>query len=406
MSGAGRRPLHEAYAVCPPGVEQLGAAELRRLGVRAVKAERGGVSFRCTTRQLYAANLWSRLATRVVVRAAAFEATTFAGLETAVRNEVDLDPWLGGRAPRLRVSASRSALYHTEAIAERLRAVWGEPDEEPVAGGRRPDPGGDGADDDVDEPADDGIGGPPLVIVRAVRNRFTVSVDCSGTPLYKRGWRQAVARAPLRENLAAAMVASAEAAGWTAPQPLVDPFCGSGTIAIEAALSAIGRPPGFRRGFAFFEWPTFEPGTWASVIGQAVEAERAPEDMVIVGSDRDAGAVAAATANAERAEVADIVRFEQRPVSELGPPAPAGGHPDGPGWVLTNPPYGARIDHGGDLRNLYGRFGAVARERLPGWSVGMLVADRRLAAHTGLSLHDVLQCSNGGIDVTLLVARV
>ncbi|MGD9751869.1 MAG: class I SAM-dependent RNA methyltransferase, partial [Acidimicrobiia bacterium] len=231
-------------------------------------------------------------------------------------------------------------------------------------------------------------------------------VDCSGTPLYTRGWRQAVARAPLRENLAAAMVASAEAAGWTAAQPLVDPFCGSGTIAIEAALSAIGRPPGFRRGFAFFEWPTFEPGTWASVIGQAVEAERAPEDVVIVGSDRDAGAVAAATANAERAEVADIVRFEQRPVSELGPPAPAGGHPDGPGWVLTNPPYGARIDHGGDLRNLYGRFGAVARERLPGWSVGMLVADRRLAAHTGLSLHDVLQCSNGGIDVTLLVARV
>lgn len=390
-----KKALHEAYAVCPPGLEALCAGEIRGLGARAVKAERGGVSFRCTTRQLYATNLWSRLATRVVVRAAQFEATTFGGLEAAVRNEVDLDRWLGGRAPRLRVSSTRSALYHTEAIAERLRGLWGDPGENVAEGGDRRSFFGEPDRDDESDPS---LGGAPLVIVRVVANRFTVSVDCSGEPLYKRGWRQEVAKAPVRENLAAALLM---AVGWRADQPLVDPFCGSGTIPIEAALLALGRPPGFLRGFAFFEWPMFEPGTWASVIGQAAEAERDPEGLLIVGSDRDAGAVEAATANAARAEVADVVTFEERPVSSLQPPDGSGR----PGWVITNPPYGTRIEHGGDLRNLYARFGSVTRDRLPGWSVAMLVADRRLAAHSGLSLHEVVKFSNGGIDVELLATH-
>ncbi len=401
-----KRPLHEAYAVCPPGLEPLCAAELQALGARAVKAERGGVSMRCTTRQLYAANLWSRVATRVLVRAAQFEATSFAGLESALRHEVDLDRWLGGRAPQLRVSAARSALYHTDAIAERAYGVWGRPEsgeEADTAGPAGPawasgPLGAASAAGAEDAEADPEVGdGPPLVVVRNVHNRFTVSVDCSGEPLYKRGWRQEVAKAPMRENLAAAMLLGC---GWRPEQPLLDPFCGSGTIPIEAALLALNRPPGFARSFAFFDWPDFEPGTWASVIGQAAEAERDPAGWSIAGADRDAGAVAAATANAARADVEDVVTFTERPVSAT--PAVASGTE--PGWVVTNPPYGARIDHGGDLRNLYARFGTTVREQLPGWSVAMLVADRRLAAHSGLSLHEALRFANGGIDVELLVA--
>lgn len=154
------------------------------------------------------------------------------------------------------------------------------------------------------------------------------------------------------------------------------------------------------RHFAFFDWPTFEAGTWASVIGQAIEQERTPEEpLSIVGADRDAGAVAAAQANAERAEVAEHVSFLERAVSAT-PRPPAG---LSAGWVVTNPPYGGRIDHGGDLRNLYARFGEVMADTLTGWSVAMLVADRRLAAHSGLSLHEAMRCSNGGIDVELLV---
>ena len=366
-----RRVPHEAYAVCPPGIEAICAAELSGLGVRAVKAERGGVSFRATTRQLYAANLWLRSATRVVVRIASFEASSFAELERQAADVV-LDPWLGDRPPALRVSAHRAALYHTDAIAERLHGVWGGPG-------------------DAESPAEN-----QLLVVRNVGNRFTVSMDCSGEPLYKRGWRQEVAKAPLRENLAAAMLL---ATGWQADQPLLDPFCGSGTLVIEAALLAANRPPGFQRSFAFFDWPAFEAGTWASVVGAAVELERPHLPLSLVGADRDAGAVAAAQANAERAEVPGLVEFVERPVSAT--PAPLKDRPAG--WVVTNPPYGSRVAHGTDLRNLYARLGEVVRDKLTDWSVALLVADRRLAAHSGLSLHEQLRFSNGGIDVELLV---
>lgn len=389
---AAKRPLHSAYAVCPPGLEALCAAEVGALGVRAVKAERGGVSFRATTRQLYAANLWLRTATRVLVRVAEFEATSFAALEQAARS-VSLDPWLGDRQPVLRVSASRSALYHTDAIAERLADRWGG-----VPAGSAGSAGSSGSDGERSGEGDDAEDEQQLLVVRNVANHLTVSVDCSGAPLYKRGWRQEVAKAPLRENLAAALI---QAVAWQPDQPLLDPFCGSGTIPIEAALTALGRPPGFLRGFAFFDWPSFETGTWASVVGQAVDAEVVPDQpLAIVGADRDAGAVAAATANAERAEVSEHVQFVERPVSATEPAS-------GPtGWVVTNPPYGTRIDHGGDLRNLYARFGEVVQRCLAGWSVAMLVADRRLAAHSGLSLHEALRFANGGIDVELLVGGV
>ncbi|MFN0026827.1 MAG: class I SAM-dependent RNA methyltransferase [Acidimicrobiales bacterium] len=408
------KALHEGYAVCAPGVEPLLAAELAPLGVRAIKGERGGVSFRATTRQLYAANLWSRLATRVLVRVGTFEANTFAELQRHA-TELDLERWLGDRPPYLRVSSQRSALYHTDAIAERLHGVWGPPPEPPepvtrrvgVAGTDRVESGtADGKPDGRPAPTPDGdeLGDGPagqLLVVRNVANRFTVSVDLSGAPLYQRGWRQEVGKAPLRENAAAAMLA---AVGWQAPQPLLDPFCGSGTIVIEAALAALGRPPGFLRGFAFFDWPIFEPGTWASVIGQAVDAERDPEGLglQLVGSDRDAGVVVAAAANAERAAVAEWVTFEQRSVSDL-PPWPGGGDR---GWVLTNPPWGTRVSASRDLRNLYARFGDVLRTAVPTWSVGLLCADRHLAAHSGLSLQERLRFSAGGIDVALLTGRV
>ena len=398
---AARRPLHDAYAVCPPGIEAICASEARALGVRAVKAERGGVSFRATTRQLYAANLWLRSATRVLVRVAQFEAGTFAELQAQAR-EVVLDEWLGERTPRLRVSASRARLYHTDAIAERLHEVWGggaEPADR-QAGRRAGGVDGQGGPassghDDASEDDDS-----QLFVVRNVGNHFTVSADCSGQPLYKRGWRHEVAKAPLRENMAAALLL---AVGWNGSTALLDPFCGSGTIAIEAALLAAGRPPGFLRSFALFDWPAFEAGTWASVVGQAAEAESDTERALppIVAADRDAGAVAATLANAERAGVSDLVQAVHRSVSDTVGPDGAGDT----GWVVTNPPYGARIDHGGDLRNLYSRFGDMARDRLAGWSIGLLVADRRLAAHTALSLHEQLRFNNGGIEVELLVGE-
>ncbi len=366
------RPAHDAYVVCIPGLEPLVTAELHALGVRRTTRGRGGVSAALTTRQLYAANLWLRTATRIVVRIAEFTAGSFSELERAAANEVPWDQWLPPGPIHLRVTASKSSLYHTEAIAERVAA----------AAGREQSPEG------------------PLVVVRNVRNVVTVSIDASGEPLHRRGWRQEVAKAPLRESLAAAVLAGV---GWTGPDsgPLVDPFCGSGTIPIEAALLARGRPPGYDRSFAFFDWPAFEPGTWASVTGQAAEVERPNAGVPIVGADRDAGAIEAARGNAARAEVVDDIEWRVASVSDLTPPE--GDHATG--WLVSNPPYGERIAGAGDLRNLYARFGEVVSQRFPGWQVGLLVADRALAGHARLGLSPVLTTSNGGIPVSLFVGN-
>jgi putative N6-adenine-specific DNA methylase len=365
-----RRVRHECFAGCAPGLEPIVAGELAALGIRAGRQHRGGVDFSATTRQLYLANLWLRSAGRVLVRVATFRATSFARLEQEAA-EVPWNQWLTDDAvPVFRVSSTASQLYHTEAIAERLDRV--------VAG----------------------LGAPPHAgaaeqrfVVRVARDQVTISIDSSGENLHRRGYRLDGAKAPLRETLAAAMLLEV---GWDGSVALVDPFCGSGTIPIEAALIARRIAPGTGRRFAFGDWPTFEPGTWASVTGEAHTAALPRADVAIVGSDRDAGAIESAIANAERAGVSADVSFERRAISDATPP------PGGSGWVLTNPPYGGRVAGGPDLRDLYARFGQVARDRFTGWSTGLLVADRRLAGHSGLSLEPALETVNGGIPVTLL----
>lgn len=411
-------PVHDCLAVCPPGLELFLADELRALKLRVTRTIHGGVPFTATDRELYHANAWSRIATRVVVRAGTFVARSFADLE---RRAADL-PWdryvAPGITPVFRVSATKSALYHTDAIAERLHRVTGT---SPLPPDGRP-----GSTDPERV---------QLVVVRVVNDRVTISFDSSGDSLHRRGWRQEVAKAPLRETLAAAMV---RASGWTGDVALVDPMCGSGTIAIEAALAAAGLAPGAGRSFAFQRWPSFKPGTWASVnatiAAAARDTARRRAVAPIIAADRDDGAVAAARANAERAGVADLVLV--RPGALSTTVAAVARHIDRPGLVLTNPPWGERVSGRSDLRDLYASLGAAlgsphpapaAADRpgsrrapsggpsrahphaaspvsarsgpLAGWSLGVLVADRALDRHLGLPLEERFVTSSGGIDV-------
>jgi putative N6-adenine-specific DNA methylase len=362
---------HHCSAVCPPGLEPVLTAELRQLGIRPGPARRGGVAFTGTTRQLYVANRWSRVATRVLVRAGRFPAGNWDQLEAGV-GTLDWDELLPRNRPlALRVSSTSSRLYHTGGIAERVARVL----DRPLA---------DDAGDDVQ-----------LVVVRIAGNEATVSLDSTGEALHRRGWRLAGAKAPLRPTLAAAMLL---AVGWDGTQPLVDPFGGSGTIAIEAALLARDLPPAGDRGFAFRHWPTFEPGTWSSVEGEVATRARAAAAAPIVVSDRDRGAGSATRENAERAGVLADLTIDTRAVSDLV--APDGG----PGWLVSNPPYGRRIEGGGDLRDLYARIGQVVQERLPGWGAALLVADTRLAKATRLRATPAFATTNGGVPVTLLSA--
>lgn len=363
----------ELFASTPPGVAQVTARELEQLGIPVAEILPDGVVFRGDRRVVQLANTWLRTANRVVARLGSFRARTFAELE---RHAAALD-WRAfvepGGAASFRVTARKCRLFHTGAIAERLSRVAGvtsAPDTESASNEFQ------------------------LFVVRGVRDEWQLSADSSGAHLHQRGYRLATAKAPLRETLAAAVVV---ASGWDRTSPLVDPFCGAGTISIEAALLAHGRAPGVKREFRFTCWPAFDSrsvdaGDWRA-------SGESPAKPAIHGYDRDAGAVAAAVSNAQRAGVADAIVFAQQSLSTFEPPAARG-------WIVTNPPYGVRVGDRGELRNLYSRFGTVVRERCAGWVVAFLSADPMLERTTGLSMKPVLRTENGGLLVRLMVAEL
>jgi putative N6-adenine-specific DNA methylase len=328
------------------------------------------------------ANLWLRSASRVVVRVARFRATAFFELEKRA-SEIEWGRFLGRRPAAFRVTARKSKLYHSDAIAERLQRALG----------ARPAATGNSAPGSRREPAADYQ--EQLFVVRVVRDEFEISADTSGALLHMRGYRAEAGKAPLRETLAAALLLASE---WTGDTPLLDPFCGSGTIPIEGAMIARNIAPGFRRPFAFMDWPGFEEREWRRLRDAARSAQR-PAAAEIAGSDRDAGAIASSVANAERAGVSADVTFTKQALSHVTPP-------DRAGLVATNPPYGVRVSAGADVRNLYAQLGNVLRERFDGWRLAAYVPAMALAKQTRLPVTALFTTSNGGIRVTAAAAAV
>jgi putative N6-adenine-specific DNA methylase len=371
------------YAVTAPGLKDLTARELSALGLAPNNSDDpGGVDFKTDLEGLYRANLGLRTASRVLVRLGNFfYARTFAELREACARL----PWerylRPGQPIDLRVTCHKSKLYHSDAVAERIGQAIAQRlgQESPL---QKPAPNAD-------------IAGVQRIQARLAHDRVTISIDSSGENLHRRGYRLATAKAPLRETLAAALLFLC---GWDTRAPLLDPFCGSGTIAIEAALLALQIAPGLNRRFAFMDWPGFEQDLWQNLRIQARALQRdtcAP----ILASDRDQGAIEIARQNAARAGVEAVILFECQAVSAIQPPKQTG-------WVITNPPYGERISPGKDLRNLYARFGSVLRSHCPGWQVGILSSDHVLLAQTGLRLESSTRLVNGGLPVLLARGHV
>ena len=350
--------MYSCYAITAPGLEQLTAAELRSIGAAVGVGEPGGVPFTAPPGILYAANLRLRTASRIVVRVAQFRATSFADLEKDARR-VSWARWVpAGGAVHFRVTSHKSRLYHQDAVAERLERTVAAA----VSGVRpfRAPSEADALDDDVLA-----LPGVQRFLVRIVDDTLTLSVDSSGALLHRRGYRLASAKAPIRETLAAAMLLAME---WGGSVPLVDPLCGSGTIPIEAALLARRVPPGWRRRFAFENWPEFKPPVWEFARGEAAKEILDRVGVSIVAADRDAGAVEACAANAERAGVASDLSIRCAALSATLTDPDVTALP--PGLVLTNPPYGVRVGESGRLRDLYASLGNALGGRLPGGRSG------------------------------------
>jgi putative N6-adenine-specific DNA methylase len=365
--------------VTAPGLETVTAGEMRALGIAPTHEERGGLGVEGTAGDLYTLNLHLRTASRVLVRLAEFRATSFGELERRAAGVAWARVLAPGVRPTFQVTCRKSRLYHSGAVEERL-ARFAHASERAGAGGIP------------------GAGAPSApeqrFVVRLVRDRLTVSADASGEHLHRRGYREATAKAPLRETLAAAALL---ASGWSPDEALVDPLCGSGTLAVEGALMARRIPPGWRRGFAFQQWPGFEADTWARLRAEAEARMSLAAHAPILASDRDAGAVRFAAENAARAGVADDVVFRRAALSDARPPEGWSGG----GWLVANPPWGRRVGERGPLRDLYARLGQLARARFPGWGLAVLTATPELAGHVGAGGEVVLSTRSGGVPVAL-----
>jgi putative N6-adenine-specific DNA methylase len=379
----------DCYAIVAPGLEPLAAAELRAIGITPGAIEPGGVEFKADDAVVFAANLRLRTASRVIVRIAEFRATAFHELERLART-VRWDEFVvAGSTVRLRVTCRKSRLYHSDAVAQRVGdAITRRVPGVTITGARR-----DSEDDAEDEaPALSA----QLFLVRFQNDACTISADSSGELLHRRGYRLATAKAPLRETLAAAMLL---AANYDSSAPLMDPMCGAGTIAIEAALIARRIAPGAFRTFSCEQWPGAPRKKFTEIRAAAHAAVLPRAPAKIVASDRDAGAASATLANAERAGVASDVEIRRSALSGITPP-------DGRGLLIANPPYGVRASSSTDVRNLYAQLGNVARAKCAGWTLAFLSADRAIDAQVKLPLIESLKFKNGGIPVRLMRAEV
>ena len=371
----------ECFAAVAPGLEPLALAETQSLGIPA-RAEEGGVAWSGDVRSVIAANVGFRIASRVLVRVAEFEARSFIELERWARRI----PWTLSVAPgasvRFRVTCRKSRLYQSDAVAQRLADAVSR-----VVTGVRTEADSTGDDESLDREDSS------LFVVRFYRDRCTVSADASGALLHRRGYRQATAKAPLRETLAAALLA---ASGWDGVAPLVDPLCGSGTIPIEAALSARRIPPGAHRSFAVERWPGVSRDDVRAVRAELGASMLAAAPGRILGSDRDAGAIESARGNATRAEVATDVELGAHALSAMQLPE------SGRGWIVSNPPYGVRVGDTARVRDLWAQLGNVLRRRAPGWRVTLLSPDAALERQLQIPMRVVARTTNGGIPVRIV----
>ena len=340
----------EIFLVTFPGLEAVLCAEAREKGFAKATAIKGGVTLQGGWPEVWRANLELRGAARVLARIGAFKVTHLSQLDKRARSF----PWgdvLRRDVPvRVEASCTRSKIYHSGAAAERIETALREDFGATVS-----------ADAEV------------TVMARIEDDLCTLSVDTSGEPLHKRGFKEAVAKAPMRETMAALFLRQC---GFAGKEPVVDPMCGSGTFIIEAAEIAAGLKPGRARRFAFEQLVTFDEAAWRRMREAGVEIT--PPAYKLYGSDKDQGAVSMSRANAARAGVASWTEFQHQSVHDLKPPVSP------PGLVIVNPPYGARIGDKQALSALYRALGQTMKTRFAGWRVGLVTSDPALAAATGL----------------------
>jgi len=368
------------FAPCPRGLEALLADELSALGAASAQAVPGGVGFSGNWETCYRANLWSRLASRVLWRVAEFEYRDEDDLYAAARAVNWFDHFDVRRTLRVYVTAQKSPLKSLEFATLRVKDAVCDRFRDDV--GRRPDV--DRARPDV------------RVHVFLEERHGALYLDTSGEALFKRGWRAETVEAPLRENLAAGIVMLA---GWTPEQPLLDPMCGGATLLVEAAAMARGRAPGLRRSFGFEKLDTFNGVLWKALREQAAQPARHAPRLALFGSDADAKALGSARRNLAAAGVERWVMLEAVDILERKAPAASG-------VMIANPPYGERLGEAEALARFYPKLGDALKRNFAGWNCFFFTADRRMEKLMRLQTSRRTVLYNGALECRLYEFRM
>ncbi len=359
-------------ATCSFGLESIVSGELRSLGYENLAVENGRILFSGDERDIARCNLWLRCADRLFIEMSSFEARDFEELFQGTKR-VPWEDMIPENGRMHVVGKSVKSVLHSvpdcqsivkKALVEAMKRKY-----------RRDDFPEDGPDFKIE--------------VALLKDRVTLSLDTSGAGLHKRGYREEKGEAPLRENLAAALVILSK---WGPHRIFADPLCGSGTIAIEAAMMGLNMAPGLRRSFAAEEWPFIGGEVWQELRAQA-QAVIGKGPMTILASDINQGVFRKARENAERAGVAQYIDFQRRPVEEF---SSSGKY----GCIITNPPYGERMGRRDEVAGLYRNMGAVFR-RLDSWSFFILTASESFEKYYGRKADRNRKLYNGNMKTYL-----
>lgn len=368
------------FASCPRGLETFLADELREIGASDVEVGMGGAHFRGAFDFCYRVNLESRIASRVFWQVGA----------GSYRNEDDIFkvarslPWADWFKASHRIMVETNArncplksldfvtLRIKDAICDCFRDRFGS----------RPD---------VDRRSPD-----IRISAFLTADTFTIYLDTSGEPLFKRGYRDARIEAPLKENLAAGIL---RITGWKPTEPLLDPMCGSGTFLIEAAMMALKIAPGINRKFAFQKLSNFSERDWQKYLDRASAAQLAPQPLQIFGSDKYGDVLKVARNNLAKAGLADVVQLKQVDALEMSAPAASG-------VLVTNPPYGVRIGEEEELAADYPRLGDVLKRQFSGWRAYLFSADTQLPKLIRLSASKRTPLFNGALECRLYEYKI